>query len=241
MQGTLYVISTPIGNLGDITKRAVDTLKNLDILLVEDTRVSGKLLKNFNIDLKMISFNEYSEKTKTASVISLLREGKTVGIISDAGTPLISDPGFLLLREAIKNGIPITAIPGPTALIYALSVSGLPTDKFIFMGYLPKKEGKRINILKNLKKASEYITATVIFYESPYRLLATLKNINEVFGDIDMVVCRELTKIHEEVLRESVSKLVDHFSVTAPKGEFTLLFHSKQAAAGHLLRFGDLH
>ena len=241
MEKGLYIISTPIGNLGDITKRAVETLKNLDILLVEDTRVSGKLLKNFDIDTKMVSFNEYSEKTKTATIISLLKEGKTVGIISDAGTPLISDPGFFLVREAVKNNIKVTAIPGPTALIYALSISGLPTDKFIFLGYLPKKEGKKTNILKNLKKASEYITATVIFYESPYRLLATLRNINEVFGDIDVVVCRELTKIHEEVLRESVLKLVDHFSTTAPKGEFTLLFHSKQAAAGHLLRFGDLH
>ena len=203
MEKGLYIISTPIGNLGDITKRAIDTLKKLDILLVEDTRVSGKLLKNFDIEVKMVSFNEYSEKTKTASAISLLKEGKIVGIISDAGTPLISDPGFLLVREAVKNGIQITAIPGPTALIYALSVSGLPVDKFIFLGYLPKKEGKRINNLKNLKKTSEYITATVIFYESPYRLLPTLKNIYEVFGNIDIVVCRELTKMHEEVLRES--------------------------------------
>ena len=224
MQGTLYVISTPIGNLGDITKRAVETLKNLDILLVEDTRVSGKLLKNFDIEAKMVSFNEYSEKTKTASIISLLKEGKTVGIISDSGTPLISDPGFLLVREAVKNGIQITAIPGPTALIYALSISGLPTDKFIFLGYLPKKEGKKTNILKNLKKASKYITATVIFYESPYRLLATLRNINEVFGDIDVVVCRELTKIYEEVRREKVTEAIKHFSEIAPKGEFTILF-----------------
>jgi len=227
MQGILYVISTPIGNLGDITKRAVETLKNLDILLVEDTRVSGKLLKNFDIDEKMISFNEYSEKTKTASIISLLKEGKTVGIISDSGTPLISDPGLLLVREAIKNGIKVTAIPGPTALIYALSVSGLPTDKFIFLGYLPKKEGKRTNILKNLKKASEYITSTVIFYESPYRLLAALRNINEVFGDVDIVICRELTKLHEEIRREKVTEAIIHFSEILPKGEFTILFHSK--------------
>src|SRR3989338_4502504 len=224
MQGILYVISTPIGNLGDITKRAIDTLRNLDILLVEDTRVSGKLLKNFDIEAKMVSFNEYSEKTKTASIISLLKEGKTVGIVSDAGTPLISDPGFLLVREAVKNNIKITAIPGPAALIYALSVSGLPPDKFIFLGYLPKKEGKRTNILKNLKKTAGYITATIIFYESPYRLLATLKSINEVFGDIDIVICRELTKLHEEVLRDSVSNLIEHFSITAPKGEFTILF-----------------
>ena len=224
MQGILYVISTPIGNLSDITKRAIDTLKNLDILLVEDTRVSGRLLKHFDIDVKMVSFNEYTEKTKTDSIINLLKNGKKVGIISDAGTPLISDPGFLLVREAVKNGIQITAIPGPTALIYALTVSGLPADKFIFLGYLPKKEGKRTSILKNLKKASDYITATVIFYESPYRLLSTLKSINEVFGDIDIVICRELTKLHEEVLRDSVSNLIEHFSTTAPKGEFTILF-----------------
>ena len=240
MEKGLYIISTPIGNLGDITKRAVGTLKNLDILLVEDTRISGKLLKNFDIDTKMISFNEYSEKTKTDSIITLLKEGKKVGLISDAGTPLISDPGFLLVREAVKNGIQITAIPGPTALIYALTVSGLPADKFIFLGYLPKKEGKRTTILKNLKKTSEFITAAVIFYESPYRMLATLRSIKEIFGDIDIVVCRELTKIHEEVLRESVSKLFEHFSITTPKGEFTLLFHSKQTAAGHLLGLGNL-
>jgi len=225
MEGVLYIISTPIGNLGDISTRAVDTLKNLDVLLVEDTRVTGKLLKNYDIETKMISFNDYSEKTKTASVITLLKEGKRVGIVSDAGTPLISDPGFLLVREAVKNGIQITAIPGPTALIYALSVSGLPTDKFIFFGYLPKKEGKRTNILKNLKKGFDYITATVIFYESPYRLFATLRNINEVFGDIDLVVCRELTKLHEEIRREKVTKAIKHFSEIAPKGEFILLFH----------------
>ena len=225
MEKGLYIISTPIGNLGDITKRAIDTLKKLDILLVEDTRVSGKLLKNFDIEVKMVSFNEHSEKTKTASIISLLKEGKTVGIVSDAGTPLISDPGFLLVREAVKNGIKVIAVPGPTALIYALSVSGLPTDKFIFLGYLPKKEGKRTNILKNLKKVSEHITATVIFYESPYRLLATLKTIKEVFGDIDIVICRELTKLHEEIRREKVTEAIKHFSEIAPKGEFTLLFH----------------
>src|SRR3990167_3222861 len=224
MQGILYVISTPIGNLGDITKRAIDTLETLDLLLVEDTRVSGRLLKHFDINVKMVSFNEYTEKTKTDSIINLLKNGKKVGIISDAGTPLISDPGFLLVRAAAKSGVKVVAIPGPTALIYALTVSGLPTDKFIFLGYLPKKEGKKTNILKNLKKASEYITATVIFYESPYRLLSTLKSINEVFGDIDIVICRELTKLHEEVLRDSVSNLIEHFSTTAPKGEFTILF-----------------
>src|SRR3990172_8555422 len=227
MEKGVYIIYNPIGNLGDITKRAIDTLKNLDILLVEDTRVSGRLLKNFDIDVTMISFNEYSEKTKTNLIINLLKDGKKVGIISDAGTPLISDPGFLLVREAIKNGVKVVAIPGPTALIYALTVSGLPTDKFIFLGYLPKKEGKRTNILKNLKKTSNYITATIIFYESPYRLLVTLKSINEVFGDIDIVIFRELTKLHEEIRREKVTEAIKHFSEIAPKGEFTLLFHSK--------------
>src|SRR3990172_5278176 len=128
MEKGLYIISTPIENLGDITKRAVDTLKNLDILLVEDTRVSGKLLKNFDINVKMISFNEYTEKSKTDLIINLLKDGKKVGIISDAGTPLISDPGFLLVRAAAKSGVKVVAIPGPTALIYALTFSGLPTD-----------------------------------------------------------------------------------------------------------------
>jgi len=225
MEKGLYIISTPIGNLGDITKRAIDTLKNLDILLVEDTRVSGRLLKNFDIDVTMISFNEYSEKTKTNLIINLLKDGKKVGIISDAGTPLISDPGFLLVREAVKNGIKVTAIPGPTALIYALSVSGLPVDKFIFLGYLPKKEGKKTNILKNLKKASEYIASTVIFYESPYRMLATLRSIKEIFGDIDVVLCRELTKVHEEIRREKISDSLAYFKKVSPRGEFVILFN----------------
>lgn len=220
----MYIISTPIGNLDDISYRAVETLKNLDLLLAEDTRVTGKLLKKLNVSVKMVSFNEYSEKTKTASIIELLKAGKRIGIVSDAGTPLISDPGFLLVRETIKNSIKVTAIPGPTALIYALTVSGLPTDKFIFLGYLPKKEGKRVSILKNLKKTSEHIAATVIFYESPYRLLATLENVKEVFSDIDIVVCRELTKIHEEIKRGKASKIIEYFSQKPAKGEVTILF-----------------
>lgn len=225
MDSGLYIISTPIGNLGDTSQRAIDTLKNLDMLLVEDTRVTGKLLKNFEISVKMVSFNEYSEKTKTSWVIELLKRGKKVGIVSDAGTPLISDPGFILVREAIKNNIKVTAIPGPTALIYALTVSGLPTDKFLFVGYLPKKDGRKREMLGKIKKTADFLKVTVIFYESPYRLLNTLRSINDIFGDIDIVICRELTKLHEEIRREKVKESLKYFSENTLKGELTLLIH----------------
>jgi len=177
--------------------------------------------------LKLLSYYEHNEIERIPEVITLLKQGKDIGLVSDAGTPLISDPGYKLVRECLKYKIKVVPVPGPSSILAALTASGLPTNRFTFLGYLPKKEGKRTNILKNLQKASDYITATVIFYESPYRLLATLKSIKETFGDIDIVVCRELTKIHEEVLRDSVSKLVDHLSKVTRKGEFTVLFHSK--------------
>ncbi len=222
--GTLYIVSTPIGNLGDITLRAIETLKSVDYVLCEDTRVSGKLLKHCGIENRLVSFNDFNEDGKRLEVIVDLMAGKSVALISDAGTPLISDPGYKLVREAVAKAIKIESIPGPSAVITALTVSGLPPDKFLFLGYLPKKDGKRKEILTRTKESVQKIKATVIIYESPYRLLKTLTDIKEVFGDIEVVVCRELTKMHEEVRREKVSQSIDHFSKSVPKGEVAILF-----------------
>ena len=222
--GILYLIATPIGNLGDITLRAIEILKKVDYVLCEDTRVTGKLLNNYEIAKKMVSFNDFSEETKTPNVIGDLLSGKIVALVSDAGTPLISDPGYKLVRECIHQGIAIEFIPGSSSVIAALTISGLPPDKFIFVGYLPKKDLKRRKFLEDLKKSREIIKSTIIAFESPYRLLKTLESVKEVFGDVDITVCRELTKIHEEVRRETVSQSITHFSKNVPKGEFVILF-----------------
>lgn len=220
---TLYIVSTPIGNLRDITFRAIDVLKSVDLIACEDTRVSAKLLHEYGIDKPLIAVNDFNESSKIALLISYLRDGKDVALISDAGTPLVSDPGYKIVREVIATGFKVESIPGPTAAIAALTVSGLPSDKFTFVGYLPKKDGKRKSFLESVKKTNELIQSTVIIYESPYRLLKSLADIKEIFGDIDVVICRELTKMHEEVRRQKVSQTLEHFSKTAPKGEFVLL------------------
>src|SRR3990167_6006804 len=226
--GTLYIVSTPIGNLKDITLRAIETLKQVDYILCEDTRVTGKLLKQYQIEKLLVSFNEFNEDSKAASVIGDLTLGKNIALVSDAGTPLISDPGYKLIRASIAAGVKIESIPGPSAVITALAVSGKPPDKFLFLGYLPKKQGKRKQILKALfttlaNMADNHLKPTVIFYESPYRFVKTLTDIKEVFGDVDIVVCRELTKLHEEVRREKVSKSIEHFTKVTPRGEFTIV------------------
>ena len=221
--GTLYIVSTPIGNLKDITLRAIEVLKKVDYVLCEDTRVTGKLLKAYEIDKRMESFNEFTEDRKTGQVILDLKKGSKIALVSDAGTPLVSDPGFKLVREAGNQGIKVESIPGATAAIAALSVSGLPPDKFLFVGYLPKKEGKRKEILKKVKAIKESLPSTVIFYESPFRVLKLLGEIKEVLGDVDVVICRELTKLHEEVRREKISQTSLHFSQSTPRGEFVVL------------------
>lgn len=221
---TLYIVSTPIGNLKDITLRTLEALKLVDYILCEDTRVTGRLLHTYEIDKKMVSFNEFNEEAKTPQVISDLLSGSSIALVSDAGTPLISDPGYKLVREAIKNGIDVRSIPGPSAVIAALTVSGFPPDKFLFIGYPPKKEGKKKELFEKIKVNSENVKATVILYESPFRLLKTLNTIYEVFGDIDVCVCRELTKMHEEIKRGKTSDLIKGFLDTSPKGEIVVLF-----------------
>ena len=222
--GTLYILATPIGNLKDITLRAIDVLSSVDYVLCEDTRVTGRLLDHFEIKKPMVSFNEFNEGFKAQKVLDDLSAGSKIAIVSDSGTPLISDPGYKLVREAIGKGIRVETIPGPSAVIAALTLSGLPPDKFLFMGFLPKKEGRRMEILKNTASVIRLMKVTVVIYESPYRVIKTLSEINDVFGDIDMVLWRELTKMHEEVRRGNVSELINHFLTHEPRGEFVVLF-----------------
>lgn len=221
--GTLFIVSTPIGNLGDITLRAIETIKSVDYILCEDTRITGKLLHHYLIEASMQTITDFNEEQKIGNVIGDLLSGKNVALLSDAGTPLVSDPGFKLVREAVAKGIKVESIPGPSAAIAALTVSGLPSDKFLFYGYLSKKPGKRKNQLEQIKSALESVKSTIIIYESPYRLLNSLEEIRMVLGDIDIVICRELTKMHEEVRREKVSESIGHFTKTQPKGEFIIL------------------
>ena len=222
--GTLYIVATPIGNLEDITFRAIEVLKRVDYVLCEDTRVTGKLLARYGIKNKLVSFNEFNEDIKSGGVINNLVDGQSITLISDSGSPLISDPGYKLVRDAITKNIMVESIPGPSAAICALTVSGKPPDKFMFLGYLPKKEKRRKELLDKVKSILDSIQTSIIIYESPYRLIKTLKDIGEVFGDIEIAICRELTKLHEEVRREKVSASIDHFSKTTPRGEFTLVF-----------------
>ncbi|OGE05364.1 16S rRNA (cytidine(1402)-2'-O)-methyltransferase [Candidatus Curtissbacteria bacterium RIFCSPLOWO2_01_FULL_41_18] len=222
--GVLFIVATPIGNLGDITLRAIESLKSVDYVLCEDTRVTAKLLNHFGISKKMVSFNDFNEDQKMLAVISDLTSGKNIALVSDAGTPLISDPGYKLVRTAIHRGIRVESIPGPTSITTALTLSGLPPDKFTFLGYLPKQGGKRLKMLEAVRQNQKNLKSTTIIFESPFRVLKTLESIKDIFGDIDVVVCRELTKLYEEIRREKVSQSIAHFSQTKPKGEFVILF-----------------
>lgn len=236
--GKLFIVATPIGNLKDITLRAIDTLCAVDYIASEDTRKIGFLLKELSkftskafTKPKFISYYEYNEQERIPYIVQLLKDGSSVALVSDAGTPLISDPGFKLVRECIKEKIPVEVIPGPSAVIAALTVSGFPPDKFLFLGYLPKSKLKRQNFLKSLNltlsNMKKSIEPTVILYESPYRLIQTLKDIYYVFGDIQILICRELTKLHEEIRRERITDSIKHFEEFKPKGEITLLLSLK--------------
>ncbi|OGD88042.1 16S rRNA (cytidine(1402)-2'-O)-methyltransferase [Candidatus Curtissbacteria bacterium RIFCSPHIGHO2_01_FULL_41_11] len=221
--GVLYIVATPIGNLKDITLRAVETLKAVDLVVCEDTRVFGKLANEYGVDKPTFVLNDFNEAVKVDQLIKRLQDGDNLALVSDAGTPLVSDPGFKLVREAVAGGVKVESIPGPTAAIAALTVSGLPCDKFMFVGYLSKKDGQRKTVLMNLKSIREILKTTFIIYESPFRLVKTLESIKEVFGDIEVVICRELTKMHEETRREKISACIQNFLENTPKGEFILL------------------
>ena len=222
MNSKLYLVPTPIGNLKDITLRAIEVLSSVEIIACEDTRKTGLLLQKLEIKNKpqLISYYEENEQGRIPQIINFLKEGKNVALVSNAGTPTISDPGYKLVRECINENIPVESIPGPSSVLTALTVSGLPTDKFLFLGFLPKKEGKRKSILESLPKKT-----TIIFFESPFRLLKTLKELKELLGDINVVICRELTKVFEEVRREKIQASINHFLEVKPKGEFTFLLY----------------
>ncbi|MBI1976253.1 MAG: 16S rRNA (cytidine(1402)-2'-O)-methyltransferase [Candidatus Omnitrophica bacterium] len=224
MSGTLFVIATPIGNLKDITLRALETLKQVDLIACEDTRHTQKLLSHYQIQRPLTSLFEHNERLKVPALVRQLQEGKTVGLVSDAGTPGISDPGFVLIREAIQNEIPVVPIPGPSAIITALIVSGMPTDRFCFEGFLPQKSAAMRRKLEELKNEPR----TLIFYESPHRVLKTLQAMLELWGDIPIVCARELTKLHEEILRKPISQQITHLQKNTPRGEFVLVVNLRQ-------------
>jgi 16S rRNA (cytidine1402-2'-O)-methyltransferase len=216
--GTLYIVSTPIGNLADITYRAVEILKTVDIIAAEDTRRSRILLSNYDIKTKMISYYEHNKYQKIQKITENLLSGHQVAVITDAGTPAISDPAYKLVRQAIKVGCNIESIPGPSAVLASLVSSGLPTDRFIFEGFLPPKKGRKKR-LENLINES----GTIIIYENTLRLNRTIKQILDIIGDRPAVICRELTKIHEEKIRGTLSSLLELLSRKKLKGECVLL------------------
>jgi 16S rRNA (cytidine1402-2'-O)-methyltransferase len=221
MNNRLYLVPTPIGNLEDITLRAIRILQEVDLILAEDTRKTGILLKHFNIETRMESFHKFNEHQKITRFTKLLEEGSNIGLVSDAGTPSISDPGFLLVRECLKIGIEVECLPGPTAFIPALINSGFPTERFIFEGFLPQKKGrnKRFEIFREEERI-------LIFYESPHRLVKTLTQLADFFSPEHKVcVSRELTKIHEENRRGTLNELIMHYTTHSPKGEIVIVFN----------------
>ena len=221
--GKLYVVPTPVGNLEDMTFRAIRILKEADLILAEDTRTSGILLKHFEIKNAMLSHHKFNEHQTGESLVNRIRAGATVALISDAGTPAISDPGFLLVRECVRAGIEVQCLPGATAFVPALVSSGLPNDRFCFEGFLPQKKGRQTR-LRLLAEESR----TMIIYESPYRLLKTLTQLSEVMGpERQAAVAREISKVHEETVRGSLAELVAHFTAQEPRGEIVLLVAGK--------------
>lgn len=219
MSGTLYVVSTPIGNLEDITLRALRILKEVAIIAAEDTRHTQKLLSHFDIHTTLTSYHDFNKEEKTPILLSKMAEGASIAIVSDAGTPTLSDPGFYLIREAIRAGLPVSPIPGPAAALAALAVSGLPPDRFVFEGFLPKKKGARARRLEQLKPDPR----TLIFYESPFRIVALLEEIKTILGDRPVVVAREITKMFEEFIRGSVTEVLEKIGKKTVKGEITLV------------------
>ena len=217
----LYIVSTPIGNLGDITYRAVEILKSVDLIACEDTRKTRILTQRYQIQTPLTSYYEYNKAVKGDYLLRLLKEDKHIALVSDAGTPGISDPGFTLIRSALDAGFKVISIPGPTALISALSISGFPTHRFVFEGFLPAKSGGRKKKLKDLKREKK---GTVVLYESPHRILKTLQDIRDIFGNCPIVLVREVTKKFEEVIRGDAATLIQKLETTKPKGEFVVIF-----------------
>lgn len=227
--GTLYIVPTPIGNLADITLRALETLKRVDVIAAEDTRHAKKLLQAHHIDATLLSYHDHNELARSQELVARLKEGATVALVSDAGTPTVADPGYRLIQECLSQGIAIVPLPGPCAAITALSAAGLPTDRFYFLGFLPVKSGKRRQLLASCAE----LPTTLVFYESPYRLLKSLREIAALFPERQVVVARELTKRFEEFCRGTAEELIAFFEQKNVKGEIVLLIQGKVRAAGH--------
>lgn len=219
MSGKLFVVGTPIGNLGDITYRAVETLKNVDFICAEDTRVTVKLLNHYEIKKPLVSYHEHSARQVSENIISRILSGESCAVVSDAGMPCISDPGEDLVRRCIENKIPIEVVPGPTAMASAVAISGLSTSRFSFEGFLSVTKKQRYAHLQSVSKD----THTLIFYEAPHKLLSTLEDMLEYFGDRKISLCRELTKIYEEVIRTTISGAIEYYKDKTPKGEYVLV------------------
>lgn len=222
-RGVLYVVPTPVGNMDDMTFRAVNVLKSVDTILAEDTRTSATLLRHFDIKARLESHHKFNEHETSAGIVARLKLGESIALISDAGTPGISDPGFMLSRECRNQGVEVQCLPGATAFVPALVDSGLPCDKFCFEGFLPQKKGRATRIAQLAEEPR-----TIVVYESPLRLLKTLQQLAEAFGaDRDAAVCREISKLHETVHRGTLGELVDEFSATEPRGEIVLIVAGK--------------
>ena len=222
--GKLYLVPTPIGNLEDMTLRAIKVLNDVDVILAEDTRTSGKLLKHFEINTPLQSHHMHNEHKQVDGLVQKMKGGATYALISDAGTPAISDPGFLLARACVENDIEVECLPGATAFVPALVNSGLPNDRFVFEGFLPVKKGRQTRLLELAEE-----TRTMVFYESPHKLLKTLTHFAEYFGeDRPVSVSRELTKLYEETVRGTLAEVLEHFNSKAPKGEFVIVVGGKK-------------
>lgn len=222
--GKLFVVPTPVGNLEDMTFRAVRVLKEVDLILAEDTRTSSVLLKHFEIKKPMMSHHKFNEHKTIEGVVARLEAGENIALISDAGTPGISDPGFLVVRECVRHGIEVQCLPGATAFVPALISSGLPNDRFCFEGFLPQKKGRMTRLLTLQSEVR-----TMIFYESPYRLVKTLTQFSEYFGaEREVAVCREISKLHEECVRGTLSEVIEHFKANEPRGEIVVILKGKE-------------
>jgi 16S rRNA (cytidine1402-2'-O)-methyltransferase len=219
----LYIVATPIGNLDDMSIRGAKILAEVDCICAEDTRVSRVLLSHFGINTQVMPYHDFNKEKVTPHIIGMLADGKKIALISDAGMPGIADPAFNIVREAIRHNIPVIPVPGPCAFVSALVCSGLPTDRFIFENFLPAKSAQRKKIFESLKNEPR----TVIFYETPHRILSVLSDMNEIIGDVYVVIGRELTKIYEEFLRGTPAMLLEHFTLKKPRGEIVLMFNTR--------------
>jgi len=224
INGMLYLVSTPIGNINDMTIRAINVLRNCDFIACEDTRRTLKILHKYNISKHLESYHDHNKEKKTDYLLELLGKGKTIAIVSDSGTPCISDPGFYLVKKVIEEGYKISALPGASSILSALILSGLPTDRFVFEGFLPRKKGKRKTIITQLKDEER----TIVIFESPFRLLHLLKELKEFLGERRISISREMTKLYEETLRGNISELITHFENKKPKGEFVVVLEGRK-------------